>query len=212
MPNSESQHVARPRSPQDFDSYYESQAPWDLGRPQKVFESLLRSGQAAGSFLDVGCGTGEHALLAAELGHASTGVDASARAIEMARQKARTRQLDVSFLCADVLNWSPAQRFDAVLDCGFFHGLTDHDRQVWAETLKGLAADGCRYFMLAFSSDHPGDLGPRRLTVNEIADWFHGLGWTITHTSPRTYERIGHLPAAGILTIAQAPGRSSPPE
>ncbi len=66
-------------------------APWDIGRPQAAFARLADEGLLAGQVLDVGCGTGEHALLAAAHGADATGVDVSPRAIEQARGKAAAR-------------------------------------------------------------------------------------------------------------------------
>ena len=63
-------------------------APWDIGRPQPVFVALADRGVLTGSLLDAGCGTGEHALLAAAGGADVLGVDLSAVAIARARAKA----------------------------------------------------------------------------------------------------------------------------
>lgn len=51
----------------DWDAIYRSATPppWDIGRPQPAFVRLADSGLLAGRVLDAGCGTGEHALLAA---------------------------------------------------------------------------------------------------------------------------------------------------
>ncbi len=38
--------------------------PWDLGRPQSAFLGLADQGAIRGRVLDVGCGTGEHVLVA----------------------------------------------------------------------------------------------------------------------------------------------------
>jgi predicted RNA methylase len=56
--------------PPDWDAVYAAgmPPPWDIGRPQPAFVRLARSGVLAGRVLDVGCGTGEHALLAAAHG------------------------------------------------------------------------------------------------------------------------------------------------
>ncbi|RSS45908.1 class I SAM-dependent methyltransferase, partial [Streptomyces sp. WAC05858] len=43
--------------------------------------------ERAGDVLDLGCGTGSLALLAAERGHRVTGVDRSPRMVELARAK-----------------------------------------------------------------------------------------------------------------------------
>ena len=65
------------RRARDFDAtYLAGRAPWDIGRPQSAFRELADRGRLIGRVLDVGCGTGEHALMAAALGLDATGVDA----------------------------------------------------------------------------------------------------------------------------------------
>ena len=60
----------------DFDAIYAVGTPaWDIGRPQPGFAHFAGAGDLVGRVLDVGCGTGEHALLAAELGYEAAGVD-----------------------------------------------------------------------------------------------------------------------------------------
>jgi 2-polyprenyl-3-methyl-5-hydroxy-6-metoxy-1,4-benzoquinol methylase len=81
--------VVRPRRPEDFDALYAVTPPWDIGRPQPALQAVADSGQVRGEVLDVGCGTGEHALMSAALGLDATGVDAAPVAIERARAKPR---------------------------------------------------------------------------------------------------------------------------
>lgn len=64
---------------------------WDIGRPQPAFDRLTKAGDLVGSVLDAGCGTGEHAFLAASLGREVAGVDLSAKAIALAMTKATER-------------------------------------------------------------------------------------------------------------------------
>src|SRR5690242_12702296 len=81
--------------PRSWDEAYsgDSPPPWDIGCPQPVFVRLADQGLLAGRVLDSGCGTGEHALLAAAHGAEATGIDASARAIALARTKPADRGL-----------------------------------------------------------------------------------------------------------------------
>src|ERR1035441_1947721 len=72
----------------DFDAAYEGSPPWDIGAPQPDLVELADGGTLKGRVLDVGCGTGEHALLAAARGFEATGIDASPKAIAIARDKA----------------------------------------------------------------------------------------------------------------------------
>jgi 2-polyprenyl-3-methyl-5-hydroxy-6-metoxy-1,4-benzoquinol methylase len=68
--------------PEDFDALYAVTPPWDVGRPQPAFVALARAGAIRGRVLDVGCGTGEHVLMEAELGLDVIGVDMVRTAIE----------------------------------------------------------------------------------------------------------------------------------
>ncbi len=56
----------RPRRTEDFDALYAGTPPWDIGRPQPAFLALAQEGAIRGRVLDVGCGTGEHVLMAAD--------------------------------------------------------------------------------------------------------------------------------------------------
>src|SRR5438552_7448955 len=87
----------------DFDAMYSSTPPWDIGRPQPAFLELAKTGALRGRVLDVGCGTGEHALMAAGLGLPATGIDAAPTAISIAEAKGRDRGLGARFLVGDAL-------------------------------------------------------------------------------------------------------------
>ncbi len=177
---------ARPR--RDFDAMYQGTPPWDIGHPQPAFLRLAEAGSIRGSVLDVGCGTGEHALLAAGLGLDATGVDLSPRAIEAARGKANDRGLNAQFLVADVLNLAALGRtFDTILDSGVFHVFDDKDRTLYVKSLRAAIAPGGRYFMLCFSDRVPGDLGPRRVSQDEIRSAFAD-GWQIRSIDAATME------------------------
>jgi 2-polyprenyl-3-methyl-5-hydroxy-6-metoxy-1,4-benzoquinol methylase len=86
------------RRKEDFDALYAAGTPaWDIGRPQPAFVELGEGGRLVGRVLDVGCGTGEHALMAAGLGLDATGVDAAATGLAAAREKARDRGVSASW-------------------------------------------------------------------------------------------------------------------
>ena len=101
---------------------YTGRPPWDIDRPQPAFLELLKAGALWGSVLDVGCGTGEHALMAAEAGLDATGIDLAAAAVERAESKARERGLTVRFMVHDTLGLALlGEQYDTVLDSGLFH-------------------------------------------------------------------------------------------
>jgi cyclopropane fatty-acyl-phospholipid synthase-like methyltransferase len=162
-----------------FNAAYGSTPPWDIGRPQPAFAALAEAGAIRGRVLDVGCGTGEHALMAAALGLPVLGVDVSSVAIEIARRKARERELPARFVVDDALDLEAlAEQFDTVLDSGLFHIFGDEDRARYVGSLSGVIPAGGRYFMLCFSDRQPGGFGPRRVTQEEIRSAFAD-GWRV---------------------------------
>jgi SAM-dependent methyltransferase len=95
---------------------------WGLGSYRRIATELLPAaasvielaGVRAGErVLDVGCGTGNAALLAAELGAAVIGVDPTASLLELAVADARERRLEATFLPGDAADLPVA---DASID------------------------------------------------------------------------------------------------
>lgn len=159
--------------PDDWNAQYAGTPPWDIGRPQLPFVELAGAGSVRGSVLEVGCGTGDVTLLAAAMGLDATGIDIAPAAIEKARGKAQRRGLQPRFLVQDALTVDAlGETFDVVLDCGFFHVLSDPQRRTFADVLRRVTRPGSEYFMLCFSDQVPGDAGPRRIRKDEIQATF----------------------------------------
>lgn len=178
----------------DFDAAYRGTPPWDIGHPQPAFAELARAGALSGRVLDVGCGTGEHAMLAAGLGLAALGVDSSPAAIAIAQRKAAERGLDVRFAVHNALDLGTlgslgplGDQFDTVLDSALFHVFGDEERRRYVDSLRAVVSPGGRYFMLCFSDRQPPGFGPRRVSQAEIKDSFAD-GWQIDAIEPVTLE------------------------
>lgn len=163
--------------PAGFEAAYGGTPPWDIGRPQPAFLALVEAGAVAGRVLDVGCGTGEHTLMAARLGLEAVGIDSAPTAIDRARRKAMERKLIARFVLGDALALeqlvaSPADTFQTVLDCGLFHVFSDVDRLRYVSSLRAATSPGTRFHLLCFSDQVPGNTGPRRITEAEIVATF----------------------------------------
>ena len=168
---------------EEFDaSYRTDKPPWDIDRPQPPLAAV--AGQWVGRFLDAGCGTGEHALLAASRGLDAVGGAAAPTAIAKAENKARQRGLDARFVVADALDLpSLGESFDTVVDCGLFHVFDDDKRTRYVRSLSGVVSPGGRVFLLCFSDRQPGDWGPRRITQKELRESFAD-GWDVESIEP----------------------------
>jgi SAM-dependent methyltransferase len=67
------------------------------------------------SILDLGCGTGRHAVVLAERGHRVTGVDLSPSMLAQAQSRASTAGVAVDFAVGDVRSVRLGNHFDVVL-------------------------------------------------------------------------------------------------
>jgi cyclopropane fatty-acyl-phospholipid synthase-like methyltransferase len=169
-----------------FQNAYAGQAPWDIGKPQPVFQALADG--VVGSILDAGCGTGENALFFAARGHAVTGFDFLEEAIESAKRKAVERGIIATFLVQDALKlreW--AVQFDNVIDCGLFHVFSDEDRVLYVLGLQAVLKREGRLFLACFSDQTPGTQGPRRVSQIELRDAF-AEGWEIESIDAAQFE------------------------
>jgi cyclopropane fatty-acyl-phospholipid synthase-like methyltransferase len=168
----------------EFETAYASTPPWDIGRPQPAFAALAADGALRGRVLDVGCGTGEHVLMAAEAGFDATGIDIAPTAIRLAEAKARERAVDAHFVVRDACQLqSWGERFETVLDCGLFHVFEDRDRLRFVASLVSAVKTGGQYLMLCFSEEEPAGWGPRRVTQAEIREAFRE-GWSVEAIRP----------------------------
>jgi len=162
--------------------------PWDIGRPQPAFVRLADQGRLSGRLLDAGCGTGEHALLAASRGADVTGIDVAQSAIEHARAKAAERHLAARFEVADALSLDQlGGTFDTVIDSGLFHVFGDEDRAAYVASLAAVLQPGSTCYLMCFSDRQPGDWGPRRVRADELRASFSD-GWAFESITADTFD------------------------
>ena len=102
---------------------------------ETVFRRFLHRRPA--SVLDVGCGTGSHALILADRGYSVTGIDASAAMLRVAREKAHDRT-NPAFVRADMRRFDLGRTFDAIvcMDGAFTHLLTSRDLLAHLRTVR----------------------------------------------------------------------------
>lgn len=135
---------------------------------EKLFSA--HSGRNVRSILDLGCGTGGHALILAERGYRVTGVDASADMLSRARARARQqRAAALRFRRGDIRKLRLGERFDAVVAMFAVMGYQTGDDDV-RRALRTAATHLRRGGLLAFDVWFgPAVLhnppGPRRKTV-----------------------------------------------
>lgn len=178
-------------------SYRAGMPPWDIGQPQPAIRRLVSERDLVGPVLDVGCGTGEHALLIASLGLDVVGVDVAETAVAMAREKARQRGSGAEFAVADALRLSAlGRRFQTVLDCGLFHTFDAAERSEYAASLAAVTERGGTLYVLCFSDDGP-EVGPHPISQVDLRTAFGpNAGWDITTIQPRRVLTGMHVDGA----------------
>jgi SAM-dependent methyltransferase len=79
------------------------------------------------SILDVGCGTGRHAIELARRGYAVTGIDVSAKMLAKAAEKAKAAGVNVNLIRADATKFQLPKKYDgAICLCEGAFGLLGH--------------------------------------------------------------------------------------
>src|SRR2546422_1400126 len=114
-------------------------------------EALFRkfTAKKPASVLDLGTGTGNHAMILARRGYDVTGLDRSPHQLREARKKVRGTRLPVRFVEADMARFDLHRRFDAAICMfgGFGHLLTDRwFESHFASVRRHLAAGGVYAF------------------------------------------------------------------
>lgn len=80
--------------------------------------------------LDLGCGTGRHSIILAQLGCTVTGMDLSAVLIEKAKQKAALQpQLKLKFVLGDMRRMEHAEHFDLIISMFTSFGYFENDEE-----------------------------------------------------------------------------------
>ncbi|KTG29580.1 class I SAM-dependent methyltransferase [Haloferax profundi] len=187
-----------------WNGVYESEAvpPWDIGRPQPALVDAIESYGLSEPFLDVGCGTGTHALWATERGYMALGIDFSERGVEVAREKARERGLDTEFRVSDALNLpDDVGPFETVVDSGLFHAFETDQRETYARQLAAVVSPGGLLFLVGFAEGATEDAGPNPLAPDDIHAAF-GNEWTV-HEIQETVFETRVRPEPGLCAVVE---------
>ncbi|MFE3256580.1 class I SAM-dependent methyltransferase [Nocardia sp. NPDC059091] len=177
--------------------------PWEAAARQRdvshILAAELDQEQAgaqspSGTALDLGCGTGGHAVELARRGWQVTGVDIVPKAIRLATRRARAAGVDARFLEGDItaLPAEVGMGYRLILDFGVFHGLTDPERHAMGRQVDTVAAADATLLMVAFELGRHGPL-PRGAAPADITAAFPG--WTIIDDVPllKVAARMVHL-------------------
>lgn len=160
--------------------------PWEghaLGQSlRNLVEGNDSPALAAGTALELGCGTGDTSIYLAKHGWQVTAVDFVPTALEKARAKARGESVAINFVHADIRQLRQAGingPFPLILDNGCLHNMNDDDRDSYVREVSAVAAPDARLLIVAFLPG--GRFGVRGIDRAEVERRF-ASDWTLAST------------------------------
>jgi len=170
-----------------------------------------------GRVLDMGCGTGRHAVELARRGYKVTGVDISSGMLDEARKAAEQAGVAVEWVQADAVRFTPRQMFDAAIClCEGAFGLVgsgedpiEHDLAILRNVAAALKP-GARFILNALNAMEKirrcsqadvqsGRFDPATLVEMDSIDWETPEG----KRSHQGRER-GYVPTEFVMMLRQA--------
>lgn len=119
---------------QIYSSFYDYELECD--NLEEIFKKFCK--KTPKEILDIGCGTGSHAIELAKRGYKLTGIDISKVMIEKAKNKAQNAELNIDFRVVDMRSMTLNSKFNVVICLfgGFGYMLTNEDIKRFFKGLK----------------------------------------------------------------------------
>lgn len=158
---------------QDYAYYYNSfYKDKDYKAEAETVDCLIKKyAEGAEKVINFGCGTGKHDIELGKLGYSVKGIDMSSLMIDIAKKNADRNSNDISFEVADIRNYEPKEKYDAVISLFHVISYQNNNEDVLAAfrtARKALESGGIFVFDIWYG---PGVLTDRPvLRVKEIED------------------------------------------
>jgi cyclopropane fatty-acyl-phospholipid synthase-like methyltransferase len=130
--------------------------PWHSSQPDRNLVKLIREKKIKkGSVLDMCSGDGTNSIYLASKGFKVVGVDISSKAVEIARERCKKRNVMCNYSVGDILRIKSDKKFDFVFDRGCFHHISNKNKPKYARLVNRLLKKKGKFFLLCFSDRNP---------------------------------------------------------
>ena len=157
---------------------------WDRGAVSPALEHWLASGDLTPCrILAPACGHGHEVLVLARRGFSVTAVDISPSALKALDWALSESGLSAEVLEADLLQWTPAQPFDAIYEQTALCALVPDTWVDYAARLHTWLKPGGRLYALFMQTGQP-DGPPFHCDLDEMRRLFPDTDWIWPNTAP----------------------------
>lgn len=138
---------------------------WHHEEIPPILKSAVERLGGKGRVLDIGCGTGVHAVFMARQGLEVTAIDFIPEALAMAGRKAAAAGVEVDFLQSDITTRDAPEKYDFILDSGCLHNLSGRSRASYKARVPGWLSEGASLVLVHFGKRGLLDLNPVGLKI-----------------------------------------------
>jgi len=145
--------------------------PWHSSQPDRNLVKLIQEKKIKkGSVLDLCSGDGTNSIYLASKGFKVVGVDISPKAVEIAKERCKKRNVMCDYSAGDILKIKSDQKFDFIFDRGCFHHISNKNKPEYVRLVNRLLKKKSKFFLLCFSDRNPPF--EKNLSKKDIIDYF----------------------------------------
>lgn len=173
--------------------YRKGETGWDLGDVSPALDAWLKADVVPkGRVLVPGCGNGYEVLALTRAGHYVTAVDIAASPVMRLMGELTAQNLHAKVIQADLLNWTPAEPFDAVYEQTCLCALNPGQWQAYADSLSRWIVPGGKLFALFMQTGREGG-PPFHCELGRMRELFPASLWAWTDQAGAPVARANGL-------------------
>ncbi len=181
--------------------YQAGKTGWDRGEPNPALQQWIRAGTLEPCRILVpGAGRGHEAVALARAGFDVTAVDVSPTPVQTLQATLKAGHLSGTVIQANLLDWHPAEPFDAIYEQTCLCALDPGHWNVYTARLHRWLRPGGRLFAL-FMQTHSEGGPPYHCDIDAMARLFDSRDWQWPETPPQPVPHpSGRHELAAVLT------------